>query len=132
MPGRVSLVIAFAGLTLASAAQVTAQAKHSGDVVAVDPEGRSITISELGSGARGSGRNRVIDRTVALTPETRITLVARAGADAEPEWPGGFGETPIAAADLQKGDFATVEVERRGNQWIAVSVQVIRPVSERR
>jgi hypothetical protein len=127
---RVSLAIVLAGLTLVSATHAAAQTRHSGTLLAVDAAGQSITLEELGAGPRGKGKNEVIARSIALTPETKILLVTRAGnTDAHDDWPRGFRETPVSAAELQKGDFATVEVGKRNGRSVAVSVRVVRPAS---
>jgi hypothetical protein len=126
---RVSVALALAGLVLVAQNVWAVESRYSGTILAVDASGQSITLEELGAGPRGKRKNEVIARPIALTASTKILLVTRVSDDQASDWPGGFKETPIAATDLQKGDYATVRAEPKGGRLIATLVQVVRPVN---
>jgi hypothetical protein len=123
------IALALACLSLFSAAD--AAPRYSGTIVAVDPAGSSITLTELGAGVPG-GRNEVIPRVIGLSPGTTLLLATRAADGEETGWRGGYTESPIAATDLKPGDFATVEAETRDGKLVAISVVVVRPTAEPR
>jgi hypothetical protein len=120
------------GVFLHQAAGVGAgEERYSGTVTAVGPSGRSITLKEVGIGV-GRGRNSIVERPIMLKPETEVILATRAEDDETLEWPGGFKESPLAATDLRPGDYATVEAQSENGRLVAVSILVVRPVTEPR
>ena len=123
---RIVLALAVGGLMLVSVAHSAERARYSGTVTAISPNGQTITLRELGAGS-ASGGNLVINRSIALKPDTSMKLAARVEAGEAADWPGGFKEVSIAAGDLRVGDFATVEAESHDRRLQAVSVVVVRP-----
>jgi len=104
------------------AAPAVAAEKHSGRIV--DVREGAIVLEELGA-ARGP-EPALQKRTVALQPQTAVTLAERSdqGADG---WPGGFRPEPLSVQDLRPGDFATVTAERADGRLVARDVTVVRP-----
>ncbi len=125
---RIALALGVAGLLLVSAAHSAERSRYSGHIVNVSPNGQTITLQELG--ARAGTQNQVIDRALGVTPDTRLTLAARAEEDGGGDWSGGFKESPLSVTDLRVGDYATVEAEARDGRLVAVSVLVVRPTGQ--
>jgi hypothetical protein len=126
---RLALAVVAGGLLLASTAQSADRARFSGHIKEVGPNGQKIVLDEVGQGVTGTSKNEMIGRSIALAPDTRITLATRSEDAEGPEWSGGFKETPLAATDLQVGDYATVEAQTRDGRLVAVSVVVLRPTN---
>jgi hypothetical protein len=126
---RTAPVCVLAGLMLVgpafAAPTATPAPKHSGEIVAVAPDGLTITLDELGP---WTGRNtRSVRRTVEITKSTKIRLDSRAALTAAAGgWPGGFQAWPLQATELHPGDFATVTGEPSNNKLIADSIAVVR------
>ena len=122
---RTALALILGGLLLASTVQSAEHARHSGRVVAVNPDGQTITLEALGAGtAKG---NQVVAYQIALTPETTIKLAIRSEDESGGGWLGDFAESALTASSVRAGDFATIETRKRDGRLIAVSVVVIRP-----
>ena len=118
-------------LTLVGASQAMADSKHSGTVTTVGAHGDAITIDELGPSRSAEPASTRL--TIALTPDTKVELAARNGnhGPVDPaDWPGGYRETPAAAADIRPGDFVTVTTEERHGRLVATNVSVVRPEAE--
>ncbi len=128
---RIALALVAVGLTLVSVAHSAERARYSGRIKEVDRSGQAITLEELGPGIAPE-KNRVVDRRLVLTPDTRIELATRAGESEATEWPGGFKESPLAASDLRVGDYVTAETEAKDGRLIAISIVVIRPTNPSR
>jgi len=92
--------------------------RHSGTVVAIDREGGTIFLSEVGPWHPSRGLS-VVKFAVLITPETRFTLLERS---AEAPVPGDFLERPGAFADLKLGDFVTVECLHEGKRLVALRI----------
>jgi hypothetical protein len=127
---RIAIVLsALATLLLAAPGDATPP-KISGTIVSVDPEGKILTVKEIGIALR-KGKNREIQWQIVLGPDTRIALATRATEGGDSDWPGRYLETPITARDLKPGDFATVEADIRDGKATAISVVVAATDSSR-
>ena len=124
---RLALAVVAGGLLLASTAQSADRDRFSGHIKEIGPNGQKIVLEEVGPGVKGTSKNEMLARSIALAPDTRITLAGRSEDAEGSEWSGGFKETPLAAKDLQVGDYATVEAQTRDGRLVAVSVVVVRP-----
>jgi hypothetical protein len=131
MRRAIGLLVGFVMVLPASGA-VAAELRHSGTVTAVDRNAGTITLEEVGPWSPQSGG--ILTRTVRLRPGSHVVLVSRADPSvphATPnDWPGGFRESPLDAADVRPGDFVTVTVTDDGGQAVAQMVAVVRTDAE--
>ena len=125
IPSTLAAMLA-TGLVTAPA-QASGVETHSGILTAIDPARHTVTLSEMGPWT-GPMTARTT-RTIAVSPGTRIELVQRAPKPSGGGWPGGYGESPLAAAQLRPGEFATIQVTGRGHPAIALSIEVVGPTS---
>ncbi len=109
-----ALVASLAVAAPAAAAETT----YSGDIAAAGPH--AVTLAVMGPWTPGS---RPVEHVIVLTSTTRVAQVARSAK--APGWPGGFRTTPLSAADLRPGEFATVTAQREGRRLVARSVTVV-------
>ncbi len=128
---RIVLACALLALTpaLAGAAPEGHEQKHSGVIVDVAPEQRTITVDEMGPWTAGAPDR--VTRTIAVPPSTRIELAVRSETPGADGWPGGFQESTLGLSDLRPGDFATVTTEHGDGRLVASSIAVVRPSSSR-
>ena len=105
------------------------QQKHSGVIVAIASDARTIKVEEFGPSAGPDAT--AVRRTIRLRAETRIELVVRSqDPTATSGWQGDFTAVPLALRELHPGDFVTVTTEStRG--LVASSITVVRPVPPR-
>ena len=102
-------------------APLRAQTRHSGTIVAVTPESRTIALEELGV------EGKPMRRTIALAPDARVVRVERSEDNGAPgAWPGGFRERPAEPQDLRPGDFVTVTLGDESGTPVARVVEVVR------
>jgi len=100
--------------------------RHSGVLVAIASDARTITVEEFGPSAGPDAT--AVRRTIRLTPETRIELVVRSQDPAAASgWLGDFTAVPLASRELHPGDFVTVTTESASG-LVASSITVVRPV----
>ncbi|MBI4611328.1 MAG: hypothetical protein HY726_20245 [Candidatus Rokubacteria bacterium] len=94
--------------------------RHSGTVVKVDPQARTLIIEEMAAG----GTTRTLQ--VRIAPQARLVLSRRLPDSqvADPRNP--FKDTPIGLGDLRSGDFVVVELTGAGEKAEASSVTVTR------
>jgi hypothetical protein len=99
---RMLLVILLAGLGSASLARAEA-VRHTGVVAAVQPDGRAITLEEMGPWT--APKQGVVTRAIALTSETKVATVTLAkltavlnaeSGDTAPRPSGFSGRTPCS------------------------------------
>src|SRR2546422_5696571 len=83
---RMLLVILLAGLGSASFARAEA-VRHTGVVAAVQPDGRAITLEEMGPWT--GPKQGVVTRAIALTSETKVVTVTRSPQTSPDGWRGG-------------------------------------------
>lgn len=124
MSSRMFVALALTGLLLAATAHAGSEERHSGRIVAVEPQTGAITLEEMGPWT-GPGQG-LIKRSVELTAQTDIALLARTDEAAAGEWPGAFKESPLSAMELRPGDYVTVSVEAHGGRLFARSIAVVR------
>ncbi len=130
---RSVLVCVLAALALTGPAfaerEPSQQQRHSGVIVAIASDARTITVEEFGPSAGPDAT--AVRRTIRLRAETRIELVVRSLDPAAPSgWQGDFTTVPLAPRELHPGDFVTVTTEStRG--LVASSITVVRPVPPR-
>jgi hypothetical protein len=103
----------------APAALAGGGARHSGTVVAVDPQARTLILSELADGGKVQTLN------IQIGPEARLVRSERLPEVADPEHP--FKDTAIGIADLRPGDFVVVELSDAVKGPVADSVSVTSP-----
>jgi hypothetical protein len=98
--------------------------KHSGSIASFADDERSFVLSEIGPWQMGSGATGTIHRTIALTPETEFSIVARA--DGAPSgFPGDFVEMRMGVASVFLNDYVTVECRHEGGRQVALKVTVV-------
>ena len=102
------------------------EARHSGTIVEIADEGRTIVLEEM-LAWQGPDKPGIVHRSVRITPQTSIQLVERTGdwGTARTSLPG-WDSKPMDAKDLRKGDFVTVTAADDARER-AVALQVIRP-----
>lgn len=102
-------------------------ARHSGRVVAV-PDAGTLVIDEMGPWT--GLESRPTRRSIALGPDTVVTLAGRSTTTAGDGWPRGFTESAVKAAEIRPGDYVTVTAETSGARLVARSIVVVRPATE--
>lgn len=125
---RKMLLLALSTILVASSALAAAQETHSGTVVAIDRGRHALTLEEMGPWA-GPGTGTV-EQTITLMPDTKVDLVRRSSGSTLGGWPGGSVESTLAPGQIHAGDFATVQVVRRGGRLVAVSIDVMTPSAD--
>jgi hypothetical protein len=105
-------------LLAAPAADAAGSRRHSGIVVAIDPQRGVVVIEETGP---GSGEKPVVTRrTIALTAGTRFRSFIRVNVlDA---FAGDFIEVVLDADDVAPGDFVTAECVLERGRLVATRV----------
>lgn len=93
-------------------------ARHSGSVVAVDPQARTLVIDEL----ERLGKERKL--TVRIAQQAQVVLSERLPDDQVADLRHPFRDTPISLSDIRPGDFVVVELTEKGNKAEAISVTV--------
>ena len=96
--GVIGLLVALP--LLAPASQAGAEGRHAGRVIAVDPENRTLTLSEFGANAVRQ------TRVVRLAPNADVVVSERN--DPVTDFSRVFTETNIDVADVREGDFVVV------------------------
>ncbi len=103
-------------LVVAPLSRVAGGERHSGIVLAVDANARTMILDEFGANAvRRALRVR-------LSPETRVLLSERNPAARDLERP--FTTTRIRLADIRPGDFVVVSLSEAGEEGVATTVTV--------
>jgi len=126
---RIVFALTAAGFLFAGSTFATAEIKHSGVVLNVDPNGPTITLEEMGPWTppdHGLGT-----RSIGLKPDTTVELAARSNEVDTGGWPGGFRISPLRPTDLQNGDYATVTTDTQDGRLVARSITVIRVTGTR-
>jgi|SRR5215470_5890681 len=122
-----SLVIVLAGssLTGPALASGTSTSLHSGVIVSIDPATHKLELQEMGPWTGKA--TKPVTRSIDFGRDTKFELVTRAQGANPQGWIEGYVESPLAAAAVRPGDFATVTLEpgREGSE--ATMVQVVRP-----
>ena len=125
MNRRVMLMMLVPPLVFGPAVVASAET-HSGTVTAIDRDRHTLTLQEMGPW-KGPGTEPV-SRSITLTPDTTVGVVARSETAPPSGWPGGYTESPASRDALRTGDFATVTVAHRDHRTVATSIDVVRPV----
>jgi hypothetical protein len=122
---RMAIMAALA-VGLACTAHAAEAATHSGELVAVSPGGRGVTIKELGP---WDGHHQTVRTlSVRLTPATTIETVARMTQIEPGARRGGFREDPVSVAALQPGEYVTIKARLDAHQQlVADTVEIVRP-----
>lgn len=120
---RKMLLLALSTILVAGPALAATPETHSGTVVAIDRGRHALTLEEMGPWAGPA--TGTVARTFTLTPETKFELVRRSSGSTPGGWPGGYVKSRLAPEQIHPGDFATVQVIRRGLQILAVSIDVV-------
>lgn len=124
---RRPFVLALVVLLVPVASQAGVQSRHSGTIVGLAAEARTVTLQEMGPWT--GGHRGLVKRSIEVTPSTRIKVAARAPALRHGEWAGEFEESSLTRSDLHPGDYATVVTEMRGGHLVARSITVVRPTA---
>jgi hypothetical protein len=95
----------------------TAEDRHSGTVVAVDPGAGVMVIEELT--ASRDERPRSLRRTLAVDTNARVVRQ-------EPTLEG-YRAVPMSLLELRPGDFVTVVAMPRGTGAVATTIELVRP-----
>ena len=117
-------LVVFAVASAEPATFAAEPSRHTGTVVAVQPDHGTLVLAEMGPWTGPASRPTRLSFT--LTPDTLVTLATRGKAGPSAEWPGGFTESTIAITDVRPGDFATVIADSQQGHLIARSVVVVR------
>jgi hypothetical protein len=126
MNRRVLLLMLVPPLVVGPAVVAWAAETHSGTVIAIDLDRHTLSLQEMGPW-KGPG-TEPMNRSITLTPDTTVALVARSATAPPSGWPGGYVESPSSPDALRAGDFATVTVAHRDHRTVATSIDVVRPV----
>lgn len=110
---------------LAGVGSAAPDGRYSGRVVAVDVQGGSLTLEEMGAAA--GPEPAPLTRRFAVEPTTSWELVQRSAEPAPGDWPGGYRAAPISPETVRPGDFATVVAEVRDERLVARRVSIVRP-----
>lgn len=119
-----SVVLALAWLLVASDASVAEGARHSGTVVAIDPQRGVMVIDEVGPG-RGPTPT-IVRRTIGFTTATRFRSFIRV--DVHGAFAGDFIEVALDAEDVSVGDLVTAECVSARGGLVATRVTVAESV----
>ncbi|HEX9818628.1 MAG TPA: hypothetical protein VGD07_03340 [Methylomirabilota bacterium] len=106
----------------ALAADAAPTTTHSGTVAAIDPAGGVLILEEVGPWRVEQGRTVVIERTVALTADTKFNSFIRVNVPGA--FAGDFLEVALDADSVTPGDFVTVEGVRERGRLVAVRVTI--------
>jgi hypothetical protein len=106
----------------------SAEERHSGHVVSVDPAAGTIVLDEL-TASRGQ-MPASMKRTVAIAPGGQVQVLSRSDNARESTWPGGFTASAVSLADIRRGDFVTVVGQERSGRLEATSVDLVRGESQ--
>lgn len=118
---RSIMCLGLVALLGAGTAAAAGETRHSGTVVAVQPDRRGFTLEEIGPwNGPGTG---LVRREVRLARDTAVRLVKRAS-DLEATWPVAFEASPLDAMELLPGDFVTVTLDDTG---VARTLEVMEP-----
>jgi hypothetical protein len=123
----VALALLLAGLA-AGVSLAASEARHTGTVVAVEPDRRRIAVEEMGPWV--GPKQGVVKHWIALVPETKVAAISRSDRPGKNGWAGGFAAAPLTAEAIKPGDFVTVTTETRDGRLVARSVEVLRPSPE--
>lgn len=124
----VLVVIALLLLLPEPGVPAAASERHSGTVVALDPEGGVMILEEVGPWRVERGRTVLTRRTIRLTPETRFNVFIRVSVPGA--FAGDFLEVALEATDIATGDFVTAECARQGRQLVALTVTLAETMAE--
>lgn len=126
---RLVFACSAAWILLGASAFAAGEAKHSGVILSIDPNGQTITLEEMGSWTppnHGLGT-----RSIQLTPETTVDMATRSNDGGPGEWPGGFRAALLRTSDLRRDDYATVTTETRDGRLVARAITVVRMTAAR-
>ena len=123
----VTLAILLAGLA-AAASLPASEARHTGTIVAVEPDRHRIALEEMGPWV--GPKQGVVKHWIALVPETKVAAISRSDQPGKDGWAGAFAASPLTAQAIKPGDFVTVTTETRDGRLIARSVEILRPSPE--
>ena len=116
-----SIVVLAAPLLISSAA--ADELRHSGTVVRATHDGLVLREMITWTGP-GTG---IVNREVAMTPQTAVQLVRRAPWTDDPRARPGWTAIDLRPDDVHPGDFATVTTRDGADGDVAVSVEIVRP-----
>jgi hypothetical protein len=112
------LLVACLPAAAASPASAGDRARHSGLVSTVDPATRTVVLEELAE----EGKPRQLEVKVAA--QARLLLAERTVDALAPDRLGPFIDRPLDLADVQRGDFVTVEGTVAGRELVADALTV--------
>jgi hypothetical protein len=117
-----AMLLAFAPLAAAVGPE-----RHSGTVLSVSPDARTLVLAELGLWRVRNGVTEVTRVTVAMTASTEYTSLSRASHVPPTGWVGDYVEAAAARQTMAQGDFVTVVAHRDGGRLTAIKVQRVSP-----
>jgi hypothetical protein len=123
----VTLALLLAGLA-AGGSLVASEARHTGTVVAVEPDRQRIAVEEMGPWV--GPKQGVVKRWIVLVLQTKVAAISRSDRPGKDGWAGDFAAVPLTADAIKPGDFVTVTTETRDGRLVARSVEVLRPSPE--
>ncbi|HEU5321365.1 MAG TPA: hypothetical protein VFX28_11205 [Methylomirabilota bacterium] len=101
------------------------EVRHSGTLLAIDTETRTLTLEEVGPWQVKDGVTQTIRRTAAFTSGTSFAVFMRVNA------PGGFAgdfiEVALEPEDFTPGEFVTVACTPERGRCVATHVTMVDP-----
>jgi hypothetical protein len=104
------------------AALAAPDTRHSGTIVAIDPQGGVMILEEIGPWGVDHGKTVVTRLTITLTALTKVNTFIRVNAPGA--FAGDFIEVSLDVADVSPGDFATADCVHEHGRLIAPRVTV--------
>lgn len=92
--------------------------RHSGTVVAVDPNARTLALEELAA----AGKTQQLK--VSVPAQAQVVFSERIPDHQVTDLRHPFRDTPIGLPDIRPGDFIVVELTEKGEKVVASSVTV--------
>ena len=118
------LLLAAVALLATAPADAAGPTRHSGTLVAIDPERGVLVLDEVGPSR--NDRPVITRRTVVLTPSTTFNTFIRV--NVPDAFAGQFLEVALDAGDLTPGDFVTAECLLERGRLVAQRVTLAEQV----
>jgi hypothetical protein len=120
LAGLLLLALALGASAMTPAAAAARASTHSGEVVALDPQGGVMIIDEVGPWRVAQGRTVVTRRTIRPTSATKFNTFIRVNVPGQ--FAGDFIEVTLDAEDITPGGLVTAECVHERGRLIAVRV----------
>ena len=115
----VSALLALGPLPASAGGAVT----YAGTIRSLDDARGALVLQDVGPW-RGKGDADIVNRTIVLTPSTRLAMASRAW-EGTSKFPGDYEENAAQRSDLKEGAFVAVECQPTAEGCRAVKLTVI-------